>query len=120
VLSTSCCPRRTTRILQRQQAEIRLYRYTPKSVGAWMNLEKQRRIEERAYALWEAEGQLHGRHEEHWHRAAREIEAEETASPSVKRSPPRAAGRGEFWQPLATTQEKADGRSDGKGFETRQ
>jgi Protein of unknown function (DUF2934) len=59
-----------------------------------MNLEKQRRIEERAYALWEAEGQLHGRHEEHWHRAAREIEAEETASPSVKRSPPRAAGRG--------------------------
>jgi hypothetical protein len=59
-----------------------------------MNSEKQRRIEERAYALWEAEGQLHGRHEEHWHRAAREIEAEETASPTVKRSPPRAAGRG--------------------------
>jgi hypothetical protein len=94
VLSTSCCPRRATRILQRQQAKIRLYRYIPESVGAWMNLEKQRRIEERAYALWEAEGQLHGRHEEHWHRAAREIEAEETASPTVKRSPPRAAGRG--------------------------
>jgi len=84
---------------------------------------KQGRIEERAYALWEAEGQLHGRHEEHWHRAARELEAEETASPSVKRSPAgRRAGHGESWQPLATTQENADGirPSDGKGFETRQ
>jgi hypothetical protein len=58
----------------------------------WMNSEKQRRVEERAYALWEAEGQLHGKHEEHWHRAAREVEAEETASPAVKRSPLRPAG----------------------------
>jgi Protein of unknown function (DUF2934) len=62
--------------------------------GAWMNSQKQSRIEERVYALWGAEGQLHGRHEEHWHRAAQEIEAEETASPTVKRSPARAAGRG--------------------------
>lgn len=59
----------------------------------WMNSEKQRRVEERAYALWEAEGQLHGKHEEHWHRAAREVESEKTASRAVKRSPRRAAGR---------------------------
>ena len=59
----------------------------------WMNSEKQRLVEERAYALWEAEGRLHGKHEEHWHRAAREIEAEETASPAVKRFPLRPAGR---------------------------
>jgi Protein of unknown function (DUF2934) len=59
VLSTSCCPRRATRILQRQQAKIRPFRYTGRMWGAWMNSEKQRRIEERAYALWEAEGQLH-------------------------------------------------------------
>jgi hypothetical protein len=61
-----------------------------------MNSQKQRRIEERAYALWEAEGQLHGRHEEHWHRAAREIEAEETARPTVSarpRGPPGGAPR---------------------------
>jgi hypothetical protein len=42
-----------------------------------MDLEKQKRIEQRAYLFWEAEGQPHGRHEEHWHRAARQVEAEE-------------------------------------------
>ena len=42
-----------------------------------MDMEKQRRIERQAYFFWEAEGQPHGRHEEHWHRAARQIEAEE-------------------------------------------
>jgi hypothetical protein len=73
-----------------------------------MNSEKQRLAEERAYALWEAEGRLHGKHEEHWHRAAREIEAEETASPAVKRFPlrRRRAEHGEFGQPLAAAKEK--------------
>ena len=42
-----------------------------------MDSEKLKRIEQRAYFFWEAEGQPHGRHEEHWHRAARQIEAEE-------------------------------------------
>ncbi len=42
-----------------------------------MNTEMQKRIERRAYLFWEAEGQPHGRHEEHWHRAAQQIEAEE-------------------------------------------
>jgi hypothetical protein len=42
-----------------------------------VNTEKQKRIEERAYLFWEAEGQPHGRHEEHWHKAARQIETEE-------------------------------------------
>ena len=58
-----------------------------------MNSEKQRRIEQRAYELWEAEGQLHGKHEEHWHRAARDVEAEESAHSATKRSPRRAAER---------------------------
>jgi hypothetical protein len=64
-----------------------------KSAEVWMNSEKQRRVEERAYALWEADGQLHGKHDEHWHRAAREVEAEETANAAVKRSPRRATGQ---------------------------
>jgi hypothetical protein len=42
-----------------------------------MDSEKLRRIEQRAYLFWQAEGQPHGRHEEHWHRAARQIETEE-------------------------------------------
>jgi hypothetical protein len=42
-----------------------------------VNTEKRKRIEQRAYLFWETEGQPHGRDEEHWHRAARQIEAEE-------------------------------------------
>ena len=42
-----------------------------------MDSEKLKRIAQRAYLFWKAEGQPHGRHEEHWHRAARQIEAEE-------------------------------------------
>jgi hypothetical protein len=45
-----------------------------------MNVEKQTLIEQRAYALWQQEGRPHGRHEEHWNRAAREVEAEQGAS----------------------------------------
>ena len=41
-----------------------------------MNTEKHKRIEQRAYLFWEAEGQPHGGDEEHWHRAARQIESE--------------------------------------------
>jgi Protein of unknown function (DUF2934) len=58
-----------------------------------MNWEKQRRIEQRAYTLWQAEGQPHGKDEEHWLRAAREIEAEETVSVAAKRSLKRTSGR---------------------------
>ena len=54
-----------------------------------MDQEKYRRIERRAYALWQAEGQPQGRHEEHWHRAIRELEAEENGSAAGKRSPQR-------------------------------
>jgi len=49
-----------------------------------VNTGKQKRIEQRAYLFWEAEGQPHGRHEEHWHRAARQIEAEEELHSAAK------------------------------------
>ena len=62
-----------------------------------MDLEKQRRIEQRAYLFWEAEGQQHGRHEEHWYRAVRQIEAEEevhiTEKPKKGKGPERAAAK---------------------------
>jgi hypothetical protein len=47
---------------------------------------KHGRIERRAYALWQAEGQPNGRHEEHWHRAMQELEAEENGSVAAKRT----------------------------------
>ncbi|MGO4637083.1 DUF2934 domain-containing protein [Mesorhizobium sp. 2RAF45] len=31
----------------------------------------------RAYEIWEREGRRHGSHEQHWHRAATEIDGEE-------------------------------------------
>lgn len=59
-----------------------------------MNSEKQREIEQRAYALWQAEGRPHGRHEEHWQRAAREIEADEHVSLAENNGLRRNSGRG--------------------------
>ena len=44
-----------------------------------MDAEKHKRIEQRDYAVWQTEGQPHGRHEEHWQLAARQIEAEDGA-----------------------------------------
>lgn len=35
------------------------------------------RIRTRAYEIWEREGRRHGSHEQHWHRAATEIDGEE-------------------------------------------
>ena len=42
-----------------------------------MQSDRQERISERAYQIWVAEGRTHGRHDEHWHRAEREIAEEE-------------------------------------------
>jgi hypothetical protein len=62
-----------------------------------VNTEKYKLIEQRAYAFWEAEGQPHGRHEEHWQRAARQVETEEelhiAEKPRKGRAPERAAAK---------------------------
>ena len=50
-----------------------------------MDAEKHEQIAKRAYALWQAEGQPDGRHEEHWYYAAREIAAADSTSSVVKR-----------------------------------
>ena len=39
--------------------------------------DRNARIRERAYHIWLEEGQPHGRHDEHWHRAERELIEEE-------------------------------------------
>jgi hypothetical protein len=59
-----------------------------------MDLDRRKRIEQRAYALWEAEGHPHGKHEDHWLRAADEIEAEDTAGVATRRAPRQAVRRG--------------------------
>jgi hypothetical protein len=47
--------------------------------------EKHEQIAKRAYALWQAEGQPDGRHEEHWYCAAREIAAADSTISAVRR-----------------------------------
>ena len=43
-----------------------------------MQSDRHARIKDRAYHIWVAEGRPHGKHDEHWHRAEREV-AEEDA-----------------------------------------
>ena len=58
-----------------------------------MDLDRRKRIEQLAYAFWEAEGHPHGKHEDHWLRAARELDVEDTAGVATGRAPRRAARR---------------------------
>jgi hypothetical protein len=43
------------------------------------NGEREARVRELAYQRWEAEGRPAGRHEDHWHDAARDVDAEQDA-----------------------------------------
>ena len=61
--------------------------------------DRNRRIEQRAHEIWEAEGRPHGKHDEHWHRAVRDIAEQEggggggrRASPGGKSTTARKAG----------------------------
>ncbi|WP_442582102.1 DUF2934 domain-containing protein [Mesorhizobium sp. ASY16-5R] len=42
---------------------------------------RERRIQKRAYELWERAGRQDGTHEKHWHDAVREIDEEDSARP---------------------------------------
>ena len=44
---------------------------------AKMRSNRQKQVEQRAHDIWVAEGRPHGKHDEHWHRAEREIAQEE-------------------------------------------
>ena len=46
--------------------------------------ERQNKIRERAYQIWEREGRQHGRAEDHWSQAERELaEGQDAAPPAV-------------------------------------
>jgi hypothetical protein len=45
-------------------------------------------VKERAYSLWETEGNPDGRHEDHWQQAEREIDGTSPATPSHVATPP--------------------------------
>lgn len=75
-----------------------------------MQSDRHAKISERAYRIWLDEGRVHGRHDEHWYRAERELaEAEaaatmgDNAAPERRRRP--AAGSGSAATP---TQRRGD------------
>ena len=55
----------------------------------------RKQIEARAYALWERAGRPHGRHQEHWAQAEKEIlgEFKAKASPPAKPLPKKSGKR---------------------------
>ena len=69
-----------------------------------MDTDKQRRIRERAYEIWQREGRPHGRDAEHWQRAEAEIEAE-----SQPQAEPETIGAGSA--PLRSRRAAKPGRS---------
>ena len=60
-----------------------------------MQSDKEARIRERAYAIWEAEGRPHGMHDDHWRRATHEVEHEEGARTAAKRGSRPGSGPSE-------------------------
>jgi len=58
-----------------------------------MTAERERRIRERAYAIWEQEGRPSGRELAHWTEAAGEIEAAEADAGSTITLSPGGRGR---------------------------
>jgi hypothetical protein len=57
-------------------------------------MNKERRIRERAYQIWESEGKPHGRDDKHWRRAETEVEQELAAPSSSSGSTPAPDGNG--------------------------
>jgi hypothetical protein len=80
--------------------------------GAHAILEKatelQKRIRERAYQIWEREGREHGRDQDHWRRAERELAEEKAdprkpAAPKVSRSRNKVSAASEGQSPGAAS-----------------
>lgn len=56
--------------------------------------DREERVRQRAHEIWQREGGSHGRHDEHWHQAQREIEAEDAVvgeAPTLKDVKEKAA-----------------------------
>ena len=64
-----------------------------------MRSDREERIKERAYAIWLAEGRVHGKHQDHWHRAEREIAAEEIAGEPAGAAAARRPSRARATKP---------------------
>jgi len=83
----------------------------PKSA---MTDELRKRIELRAYLIWESEGRPHGREKEHWHRAEAEILGAKPAKKPAKGKADgkRKAGPAAKTKPARTSKTKSAKRAE--------
>lgn len=66
-----------------------------------MSNDRDRKVRDRAYALWESEGRPAGRHDDHWYRASNEVDTDPPSAPE-----PTPAAKAEA-KPRATKTVKA-------------
>jgi hypothetical protein len=81
-----------------------------------MSEDRHHRIREEAYKLWEKEGQPHGRHDEHWAEAERQVnegEGSRTAARAYDRKAKDFAEKGPVESQAKKA--KAKGRSKARG-----
>jgi hypothetical protein len=71
---------------------------TPPKRSIGMSSERKASVEQRAYKIWEEEGRPHGRDQEHWHRAERDLighpdaaKAPEAAVKAKRKAAPKSA-----------------------------
>jgi topoisomerase IA-like protein len=77
-----------------------------------MQSDRHERISERAYLIWVAEGRIHGRHDDHWQRAEREIaEEERRVAAALAERAARGARTKKASRPRQATAAKKPGRS---------
>ena len=80
-----------------------------------MRSEREERIKQRAYELWQSEGHGHGRHEDHWHRAERDIAAEEAGSGGARRRTSRSGKTASVKSAAATPARSRSPSSETRG-----
>jgi hypothetical protein len=80
-----------------------------------MRSDREERIRQRAYAIWQSEGHRHGRHEDHWHRAEREIAAEEVGPGAAPRRAARSAKPAQSKSAAAKPARSRNAKSETKG-----
>ena len=80
-----------------------------------MRSDREERIKQRAYELWQSEGHGHGRHEDHWHRAEREIAAEAAGPGGAPRRASRSGKASSAKSAAATPARSRSASSDTRG-----
>ena len=75
-------------------------------------IDRDKSIRERAYEIWEAEGQPEGREQEHWEQASSELNTLEATSSVSEQKPDEIPVQKKAPKPKSTAEEGATAKSD--------